>query len=348
MSTLIILTPGFPADENDTTCLPAVQQFVLSVKMQAFFTRIVVLSFQYPFESKNYVWNGVEIISIGGRNKPRLRRLVTWFRVYKALKFLRKTDDLKGLLSLWLGESALVGDFFAKRYKLKHYMWLHGQDAKASNKYIKRINPLGSRVIAISEFIKDEFNRNHAILPFMVAENGVMPNSFPSLNEGNRPYDIIGVGSLIPLKNYALFIEIIFELKKKYPEIKAGIAGTGEGFYQLKKQVKALNLETNIEFFGLISHTNVLVLMNSSRIFLHTSDYEGNSSVLAEALYSGCKVVSTCTLNNKTVQNLYIEKNKKNLTDTVLKLLSEETQAERILFNNMEDTAKKIANLFLN
>ena len=30
--TLVILTPGFPADESDTTCLPLLQQVILHLK----------------------------------------------------------------------------------------------------------------------------------------------------------------------------------------------------------------------------------------------------------------------------------------------------------------------------
>jgi hypothetical protein len=102
-----------------------------------------------------------------------------------------------------------------------------------------------------------------------------------------------------------------------------------------------------MELVGAKTHLETLSLMNQSRLFLHTSHYEGNSTVLMEALYSGCKVVSTQKLNNDGVKNLHTKTSKTELVNSVRDLLFHNADAERLVFNTMDDSAKKIMQLLL-
>ena len=56
--TLVILSPGFPKDEADTTCLPAHQVFIKSLNKNFPSLKIIILSFQYPFSTSHIqlVW----------------------------------------------------------------------------------------------------------------------------------------------------------------------------------------------------------------------------------------------------------------------------------------------------
>src|ERR1700743_3723255 len=136
LKTLVILTPGFPANEEDSTCIPPQQLFVKAMKEVNPGLNIVVLTFRYPFFSKEYQWNGVKVISFGEPTHNRFLRLFTGFRVWRTLKKLRREHQLIGLLSFWLGNAALTGSRFAKKYGLVHYSWILGQDAKKGNKYV--------------------------------------------------------------------------------------------------------------------------------------------------------------------------------------------------------------------
>ena len=348
MDVFIVLTPGFPSNEEDTSCLPAFQQFTLSVKKLYPEKKLLILSFQYPFEKKKYKWNGIDVIAIGGSNKPGLKRFLTWLKAYKYLRGIKKENEIAGLLSLWLTECSLVAKYFAWFNGLKHYMWLIGQDAKQSNQYIKRIKARGANIIAMSDFLKEEYYKNHKELPFLVAENGINESAFPALNTAERKIDILGVGSLIKLKNYSLFIEIISDLKKTLPSIKVVIVGVGEEEINLKSLVKELNLQDNIEFAGLIPHSVVFDYMNNSKAFLHTSNYEGNSTVLMEALYSGCYTFSTCPLSNSGTSRLTILKTRKSFVSELELLFKKEIlEYKRIVFNTMDASTKKIMRLFL-
>ncbi len=343
---LILLTPGFPKDEEDTACLPAFQQFALSVKAGFPHYQLIILSFQYPFEKRRYQWNGIEVIALGGKNRSKVYRLFTWMAARSVLQQLYRAHRVLGLISLWMTECAFVADRFAKPRLLKHLIWIIGQDAKAGNSYVQRTRPEASQLIAMSDFLKTEFYKNYGISPRHVMENGIRTNAFPSLNTGERPVDIFGAGSLIPLKNYHLFIELIAELKQAYPHIRAQIAGGGEEQERLQGLIKALGLEHNVTLLGPKSHSETLALMNQSKVFLHTSHYEGNSTVLMEALYSGCRVISTCALSQRETENLFVSADRIKLKQELISVLQHtHYSVHRVVFNTMDDTARRMVTL---
>jgi len=308
----------------------------------------MVISFQYPFEKKEYTWNGISVIALGGKNRSKLFRVMIWLKAYKALNRIKQQYAIMGIVSLWATECALVANTFAKKNKLKHLIWIIGQDAKVTNKYIARIKPEPGQLMAMSDFLKDEFFKNHHITPGFVFENGIKESVFPELNVTERPIDIFGAGSLIPLKNYSLFIELIAEVKLIFPDIQAAIAGGGEEGKKLQDLIDTYDLRNTITLLGAKTHAETLALMNTSKLFLHTSLYEGNSTVLMEALYSGCKVISTCPLSHQQTENLFIETERAKLKEAILKLLSETASAQkRVVFNTMNRSAQRIVELLL-
>ena len=86
LKTLVILSPGFPGNEGDTTCLPAQQQLLENLQENYRLVKIIVLAFHYPYARSTYNWKKVKIISFNGRNKGKLHRLLLWVKVWRTLK----------------------------------------------------------------------------------------------------------------------------------------------------------------------------------------------------------------------------------------------------------------------
>lgn len=348
MGAIILITPGFPENEKDTTCLPAFQQFALAVRSNFPSLELIIVSMHYPFATKEYYWHGIRVIAIGGKNKRHFWNLWTRRKTRKALEKIKTKFTIKGLLSLWCTDTALIGNRFSLKHSLPHFIWIIGQDAKKDNALVSKINPRPEQLIAMSDFLKLEFYKNHGILPKHTIENGISESIFPPFNTGERTIDILGAGSLIPLKNYSLFIEIIFELKQTIPNIKVILIGSGEQSELLRSKIELLDLQNTIHLKGALSHYETLQFMSQSKVFLHTSTYEGNSTVLMEALYSGCSVVSTCALSEKQVPHLFIMTSKQDLVLKLQALLSNENKLKptAVIFNTMKESAKKIIQLF--
>jgi glycosyltransferase involved in cell wall biosynthesis len=328
LKTLIILSPGFPDNEEDTTCLPSQQVLVRTLSEQFPKLQILVLAFQYPYESRRYLWNEVHVKSLGGRNPGKLKRLGVWIGVWRELKnILRNGKDGIGVLSFWLGECALVGSAFSRFYHLPHYTWVLGQDAKKGNKYYRLIRPPANELIAVSDFIADEFERNYFLRPAHIIPVGIDTSAFPPLRPV-RDIDILGAGSLIPLKRYDVFIDVIGELSQEFPFIKAVICGSGPQRDTLQRKIEDRGLGDRVELWGGVSHGEVLQLMQRTRIFLHPSDYEGFAAVFAEALYAGAHIVSYCKPVKGVVEHWHIVNSKENLLKQMRVLLREPALAD--------------------
>src|SRR6185437_12254007 len=155
--TLIILSPGFAQNEDDTTCMPLQQLLIKSLTRNFPGIKIVILAFQYPYFSKTYSWFGNRVISFNGQERGKLNRLKVWIRAWKTLLKMKRENEVIGLFSFWVTECSLIGKYFGKYAGLKHYSWILGQDAKRTNKYVRLIRPRPGSLAALSDFLADEF-----------------------------------------------------------------------------------------------------------------------------------------------------------------------------------------------
>jgi glycosyltransferase involved in cell wall biosynthesis len=342
---IIIITPGFPANEEDSTCLPAQQNFIKAVNTNFSEVEVLILSFQYPFTKVVYQWYGNTVIAFGGKNKGNLSRFIIWKRVWQQLKNIHKEKNVMGLLSFWCGECAFVAQRFAKKFDLQHYCWLLGQDARKENHYVKRVDVKGTGFIALSDFIQHEFFNNYGIRPANIIPLGIDIHEYQD-KITDREIDVLAAGSLIPLKQYDVFIEVIAVLKKEYPQIKAMLCGDGPEMQKLQTIIHHLSLQNNIILSGEKSHSEVLATMQKAKIFLHTSSYEGFGMVCTEALYAGAQVISFCKPMNAAIKNWHIVQDKEAMIEKAISLLNHLPPVENVLPYSIDDTAKAVFKLF--
>jgi len=338
---LIILTPGFPTDETDSTCLPPQQVFVRSLQQLHPETEIIVISFQYPYQKKEYEWYGVKVISFGGKNKGGLSRRLLWNRVYQKLWDIHQQKKIKAILSFWYGECGYVGKKFAEKNKLRHFSWILGQDAKKDNRFVKRSRPRADELIALSDFIQDEFEKNHAIRPQWIVPPGIDINMFAEY-EGRKDIDVFAAGSLIPLKRYTIFMEVIAALKKEKPSINAVLAGNGPEKEKLEQLIIEYQLEGNVILVGELPHAEVLALMQKAKVFLHPSSYEGFGVVCIEALYAGAHIISFCKPIKEEIMNWHVVSDTSSMIDITRRLLQDKQDYKPVLFNSIQNSVRKM------
>lgn len=346
-TSLVILIPGFPADENDTTCLPAQQLLVKAINATFPEIKITIIAFQYPFTYCSYHWYGNLVIPLNGQNKRKFSRLLIWRKAWFKLKGLRKAANVIGIFSCWCTECTLVGKYFASYYSLKHFTWVCGQDARKSNKLVKLIRPAGNSLIAISDFLQQEFYKSHRIKPWHVIPIGIDKAMYQPAFQQQRDIDLIGVGFLIPLKQYGLFIEVVAALKQKFPFIKTMICGEGIERPALQKLIDAMGLQHNVLLMGSRPHIEIIQLMHRSKILLHPSSYEGFGAVCMEALYAGAHVISFCKPLEKDIIHWSIVATKEEMIETALRTINNPFEEyQPVLVNDVTTSAKAIMNLY--
>lgn len=282
---LIVLTPGFPQDEADSTCLTYLQHWLLELKKRDLFD-LKVLSFQYPYEARTYKWNGVEVKALGGKNGKNLHKLWIWVQaLWQIRKWLRQQPDAL-IQTFWLTEVAWVGEWAARLWRLPLFSTLMGQDAMPSNPYLKVLNLKRHHLIAVSDYVVRDWQLPVEVIPF-----GLPSQPSPTPDNPDRPIDLIGVGSLIPLKAYGAFVRILAHIQPDFPHIQAQLVGEGPEKAKLQAQMEAAGLAKQVQLVGLLPYPEVNKRLQQAKILLHTSTYESQALVYLEALANGAYLV---------------------------------------------------------
>jgi glycosyltransferase involved in cell wall biosynthesis len=283
-------------------------------------------------------------MSFNGRNKGGFSRLLLRQKIYKALKEIHHKNQVIGLLSFWYGECALVAKKFSDNNGIRHYCWIMGQDARRKNKYPKRLHPNPEELIALSDFLQEEFEKNHKVKPSMVIPPGVESTQFTSQV---KDIDILAVGSLIALKRYDMLMPILAEIKKQIPTVKALLIGEGPERSSIENLIKESGLQLNISLTRELPYDKVLEHMQRTKVFLHPSSYEGFSGVCMEALSKGAHVISFCRPMKQHIKNWHIVDTTKEMKNKTLQILQNpDTIYEPVIPYSMSETVDKMLELF--
>jgi len=345
--TLVILSPAFPENEAATYWVPSQQLMVKSLKRNYPELNIIVLAILYPYHTSSYQWNGINITSFNGTHKRKFRRISLWRNIWRKLKSVSNEHNIIGIFSFWCGEFAFIGNRFAKKHSLKHLIWICGQDARKLNKWVRFIRPEEDQLLAMSWSLVNEFYKNHGIKPKYIIPNAIDPQSFPQSTSPVKDIDILGVGSFEPLKRYDLFTGIIKSLSSSLPEIKAFHCGIGREKEKIESLIGRLHLKNNLQLLGGKTQEEVLQLMQRTKVFLHTSNYEGFSTVCLEALYAGAHVISFCYPLDHAVPHWHIVNSEEEMKTKALEILQNHRQDySPVMLYSMDDSAKAAMKLF--
>ncbi|MBS1630439.1 MAG: glycosyltransferase family 4 protein [Bacteroidetes bacterium] len=344
--TLIILTPAFAVNEQENW-LPAQSVFIRTLNAMYPELEVVILSFRIPqTPGLRYSWYGNSVVAFGNERRNKLNSILLWRQVWQELKRIRSRRKILGIFSFFCVECAFVGHYFARRYHLKHYIWVLGQDARETNKQVARIRPKPEELIAISDFLIREFQRSHGLRPAYMIPLGINTQLFP-LKPGLRSIDILGVGSLSPIKRYDIFIEILAEIVQQNPEVHAVLCGSGSERAKLQALISKHKLERNLRLLGELHHDEVLLLMGQSKLLLHPSEYEGYGMVCAEALYAGAQVISFCQPMDLPIPHWHIVENKEQMKELALDLLRHANlEHSSVLTFEMQESVRQVLRLF--
>ena len=133
-------------------------------------------------------------------------------------------------------------------------------------------------------FFKDRnVNSNCYIVP-----GGIDSRSFRP-RENSKTIDLIFVGRLSSVKRVDILLRVIKKIKNYGRNIKAVIVGGGPLLESLKRLSIELNIQDNVEFVG--HQDDVSKWLKKSKIFILTSQSEGRSLAMMEAMLSAIPVV---------------------------------------------------------
>lgn len=153
----------------------------------------------------------------------------------------------------------------------------------------KRANLLLANSKASCIELENHFKTKAIFIPNMIDLENIRLKSKEGLEEDfNEKSFILNIGRLDEGKNHLLLIKAYKALNTKLSLL---IIGDGPLKNELLQALLKLGLEKRVFLLGL--KDNVYKYLARARLFVCTSEYEGFSNVLIEALASDCFIVST-------------------------------------------------------
>ena len=155
---------------------------------------------------------------------------------------------------------------------------------------------------------------------------------------------MINVARLFPQKNQKMLIRAFHSIKDQIPTYKLKIYGEGPLRLDLQQLIDYLQLSDRVELCG--RSEKVLEEMNASRIFVMSSNHEGLSNAMIEAICIGLPIVSTKVSGTEEL----IEEGKnglltdvgdeQQLADALLRLAKDEALQQSMGKNNKENAKR--------
>lgn len=150
---------------------------------------------------------------------------------------------------------------------------------------LRRTTHLVVQTVRIKDFYSAKLQSRTTIIP-----NPVTDKVF-SLSPTLKQKRIIAVGRLAYQKNYPMMFRAFAKVHHDFPDWQLVVYGNGPQKEEIRGVIERLGMEGHIILAGKSDH--VVEEMNKSSLFVMSSDYEGMSNALLEAVCVGLPVIST-------------------------------------------------------
>lgn len=143
------------------------------------------------------------------------------------------------------------------------------------------------------DFFPEKVQKNSVIIPNPVKVD------VKCTSENNR---FVALGRLSRQKNHALLIDAFKLVHDKHPDWTLDIYGDGNLETEIKSKIKNLSLQESVHLMG--NKEDVHKEISDASCFVLSSDYEGLSNALIEAMQMGmCCVSTNCAGSDDAIEN---------------------------------------------
>ena len=197
---------------------------------------------------------------------------------------------------------------------------------------LRRTTHLVVQTQKIKSFYSKALQKRTTIIP-----NPVTDKVF-SLSPAVKEDRLIAVGRLAYQKNYPMMFEAFKRLMDVFPSYSLVIYGDGPRRQSLQLIIENLQLKDRVVLAG--KTEKVIEEMNKSRAFLMTSDFEGMSNAMLEALCVGLPIITTEVSGARDLVedgvNGFVTKQRdvEEFTKAIRKVLSDKELMERMEADN--------------
>lgn len=278
-------------------------------------------------------------------------------RVFKSI-FLEKLSKL-GKIDLIIDFDGGLKSILDNLKAEKKIIWIHSSIRKHKQDNKSKISRYGEelkkydKIIAICKEMKEEIKELYPSLSHKIEYiyNPLDCNNI--IEQGNENIEkmtsyekeliesdyFLAISRLDAVqKDFETLIEGYLILKNKGIKERLYIIGEGDGRVKIEKMIEEKNLGQDVILLG--EKKNPYVWMKNSKLFIHSSRYEGLPTVLLEALMmdkfivsSNCPTGPTEILTNPKVGELFNVGDANQLAEKVLKILYDKDYQKELLKN---------------
>lgn len=226
----------------------------------------------------------------GGSIKKRLERVSNMRRIFKEQK-PANIIAMGTVCSIFTGIAALGirGNFLAfsernrpDRINKKPYKWW---SRMLRNMIYRKADALVLQTEASKNYFPKGIVKKSCVIGNPVS------SAIPEPFDGIREKKIVSAGRLTDDKNYHLLLDAFKVFNEAYPDYKLEIYGKGEMEGELKEYIKEIGIAENARIMPFASDLHERI--KSAKMFISSSDTEGISNSIMEALALGIPVIAT-------------------------------------------------------
>ncbi len=233
----------------------------------------------------------VEVVSIPKRSGTKnvvghmvwFRRYVKQLKPYAVLSFLAPFNMLSLVSLVGINIPVYIANRSDPYYDAPNRLWRWIRDCSYH---------LASGISVQSKENKEYFSKSlQKKVSVIYNPVFIQPEWLGKALETAKEPVIVSVGRLSKEKNQTLLLEVFKEIHSEYPAYRLIIYGEGDYRGVLEKKIRDLGLEACVSLPG--ACPEVLTRILPAEIFVMTSDYEGMSNALIEAMVLGVPSIST-------------------------------------------------------
>ena len=236
------------------------------------------------------------------------------FNLFHAINLIKKYK-IDIIFCQWTIPSGFIGVLIKKITKIPVIVSAQGAEFylpknKIFSQFLRYVLRNIDLLLPVSHHMKKlACNYSKKIKCIEVLPNAVDTEKFKPLSEVEFSFSgidpkykkILTIRRLVPEKRVGLLIKSFHKLLKYFTNLQLIIAGDGPERENLIKLTKKLNISNKVLFLGFISHDKLNSLYNIADVYILTSEQEGLSLSLLEALATTVPVISTNIVGNPEV-----------------------------------------------
>lgn len=251
----------------------------------------VSIAYYHSSENTHPGGEGYQVYQLGERDDGKQNPIYLLFFFAKLIPKLRR---LKRELDIDLSFSMMPGPSLINILSRGRERIVCSERSNPKKERRKKFFPMVQWIYQQADLVIFQSEQVRQLFPERVQRKSCIlknPVQIPQAASVERTHRIVTMGRLDEQKNHELLIRSFAVFHNSHPEYRLSIYGEGWLRDKLQELIHKLNLEQSVILEG--NHDNVHEKIQDAEMFVLSSDYEGLSNALLEAMAMGIASIST-------------------------------------------------------